>query len=445
MPEQSQGNKMKITYPDDGMNIVDQLRHKTVDAEKNTSSEAPAVSKTVETNDPIEKVAEKPEPQVTTEPAAEQAAIKIEPEVVVEKQKDEGMLIIEQLRGRTEEGDLDQYLKKSFGGGYSRDSVLEYFGNMRRQQQISAETFYKNMQFLYDEKEALKKANEKLRERLTKIEADYENFSQTILLNKMEGTDFTVNDVLSLKSRVAALEDVLKKSSNENRLLNNKIDHLEKANEDLQLQLQQANEEINTQRRLVVSEKQESKKQSDAASDYLAQLEAERDQNRYLTSLVETGELAKLKLKIEDLTGQMVSLNEVNDKVIAESDGKDRRIETLVDQIESMNKMISSMNTNLEELNSINAKLTNTNKELTFQLESEFQKIIGLIKERSEINTEKIAFMNQLSEAKMRINLLEHRSSKDRQVEEVTDAYRNLNKLESDKTQEESPEQEKSK
>lgn len=386
---------------------------------------------------------------------------------LITKPKDEGTIMIDQIleegkvneNTKTEEApkgnndpeivkmefeDLEACLVKSFGG-YSRDSVLEFINKMKIQQKVSMETFLKNMRFMYDEKDVLKQANEKLRERLTKIETDYENLSQAILLNKIEGTDFTVNDVLSLRSRVSALEDILKKSSNENRLLNNKIDRLEKANEDLQMKLKQTNEEINTQKRLVVLEKQENKKHTDAASHYLAQLEAEQDQNRYLTSLVENGELAKLKLKIEDLTGQMVSLNDLKERLIEERDGKDRRIETLSDQIESMNKMFTSMNNNLEEMNSLNAKLANTNKELTFQLESEFQKIICLIKERSEINTEKIAFMNQLSEAKMRINLLEQRSSRDRQVEEVTDAYRNLNRLESDTNKGETPELDKTK
>lgn len=435
MPEQ--GQKSKITYRDDGMSIVDQIRHKSGETDKAENVAEKPLTQTPDIKVSIEEPMAENELPAQPEVVVEQIMHQTETEPVIEKPKDEGLLIIEQLRGKTEEGDLDQYLKKSFGGGYTRDSVAEYFGNMRRQQQISAETFYKNMQFLYDEKEALKKANEKLRERLTKVEADYENFSQTILLNKMEGTDFTVNDVLNLKSRVAALEDILKKSSSETRLLNNKIDHLEKANEDLQTQLQQANEETNTQRRLVVSEKQETKKQSDAASDYLAQLEAERDQNRYLTSLVETGELAKLKLKIEDLTGQMVSLNEVNDRLVAENDSKDRRAETLVDQIESLNKTLKSLTGNIDELSIQNAKLVNANKALTFQLEAEFQKTIGLIKERSDINTEKISFMNQLSEAKMRMNLLEQTYGKDRHIEEIGEAYRNLNALDSESIQEE--------
>jgi len=381
---------------------------------------------------------------------------------LITKPQDEGTIMIDQIleegkvneNTKTEEApkgnndpaivkmefeDMEACLVKSFGG-YTRDSVLEFINKMKIQQKVSMETFLKNMRFMYDEKDVLKQANEKLRERLTKIETDYENLSQAILLNKIEGTDFTVNDVLSLRSRVSALEDILKKSSSETRLLNNKINHLEKANEDLQIQLQQANEETNTQRRLVVSEKQETKKQADAASDYLAQLEAERDQNRYLTSLVETGELAKLKLKVEDLNSQMVSLNQVNEKLVAENDSKDRRAETLVDQIESLNKTVNSLTVNIDEMGIQNAKLVNANIALTFQLEAEFQKTIGLIKERSDINTEKVSFMNQLSEAKMRMNLLEQTYGKERHIEEIGEAYRNLNDLDSESNQEASTE-----
>jgi hypothetical protein len=39
--------------------------------------------------------------------------------------------IIEHLRGKTEEVDLDQILKKSLGG-YTKQSVLEYLGILRK-------------------------------------------------------------------------------------------------------------------------------------------------------------------------------------------------------------------------------------------------------------------------------------------------------------------------
>lgn len=353
----------------------------------------------------------------------------LEGETKTEITKDNSMNLIEQLRGKTEEGDLDQYLKKRFGG-YTKQSVLEYFGNIRKQQQASATTFYRNMQILYDEKEALKKSNEALQLRLSKVESDYENLSESILLNKLESEDFCLQDIIDLKSNITALEEEQKGSNDEIKSLKNKMDHMDYLNQDLLKKLEQSNQELIAQKQLVVSEKLETKKQRDIASDLFSQLEAERDQNKYLKEIITKGEAAKLKAKISDLTEQLASLSEVNEKLISENKMKDQANETLNNQIESLKQRTDSLSKTIEELNVQNDKLLFSNNSLTNQLEEEYKKAIALVRERSDITMEKLIIMRKLDDANMRISILEQQLNKEKKAEELSTVYRNVNKLE---------------
>ena len=342
---------------------------------------------------------------------------------------DNGMSIIEQLRTKTEEGDLNQYLKKSLGG-YTKQSVLEYLGQLRKQQQTTAATFSRNIQILYNEKEALKKGNEMLQSRLGAVESNYENLSESIRLFEYESKDFSLEDVIALKSNISMLEGEAKKKHHEIEDLKVQLDRLNGANQDLKTKLDQANQEITAQKQLVMAEKIETKKQRDIVSDTYSQLEAQLDQNRYLTELMSNGELAQTKVKVNDLLEQLAALSDVNTNLISDNDLKDQAIETLKNQIELVKQRAHSMSVTLEEMNGQNDKLFAANQAFTHQLEEEYKKAIALVRERSDIMVEKLLAMNKLNDANTKISIMEQLLDKDKKSDELRTIYRNINNLE---------------
>ena len=383
-------------------------------------------------------------------------------EVIKNKPKDEGMSIIDQFlektKGRTstktaevpkvcmdqmnvkaDEEDPEQFLVKSFGG-YSKDSVLDYINKLNAQQKASAETFLKNMQFLYDEKDALKKANDKLKDRLTKVETDYENLSQATLLNKKEGTEFSVKDIVSLKGKISSMEDEMRQKDSEIRNLKSSLDHSGKELGDMNTKLERSEQEINAQRQLVLAEKMETKRHMDMATEYMSRLEAEQDETKYLNSIIESGEAAQLKSKVGDLTEQLSALQKVNEKLLAEIDSKDGSVATLTDQMGYLKKTVGSLSEDIADLNVVNDKLVHTNKALVAKLEEEYQRAIDMVREHSDTTTEKLSFMNKLSAANMKIAILEEQLNKDRKTEKLTAAYRNINQIEAQKEKNENNE-----
>ena len=79
--------------------------------------------------------------------------------------------VVDILRDKTEEADLDQILKTQMGG-YTKKSVQDYIAQVKRQQQRAAEVFNQDMQAILDVKEQLLAENSKLKNRLTKSVTD---------------------------------------------------------------------------------------------------------------------------------------------------------------------------------------------------------------------------------------------------------------------------------
>lgn len=337
--------------------------------------------------------------------------------------------IIEQLRGKTEEVDYDQILKKTLGG-YTKQSVLEYLGILRKQQQTTAATFSRNMQVLYDEKEALKKNNEKLLARLNSMESKYESLSDSIQLFEFENKEFSIEDVLALRNQVAVLEGEIKKNQYEMGNLQNKLDQTEIANQDLLKQLEIVNQEIENHKQLILAEKIETKKQRDTVLDTCRQLEAEIDKNRYLSELLNNGELTQAKAKVNDLVEQLALLNNVNVKFISEIQTKDINIGTQNKQIDSLTQRVNSLSATLEEISEQNDKLFAANQALTDQLLEEYKKSIVLVKERSNIIMEKLTINNKLNDANTKISIMEQLIDSEKRIDELRKLYTDKNELE---------------
>ncbi len=319
---------------------------------------------------------------------------------------DDELNVIEMLRDKTEEADLSQYLKSTVGG-YTKKSVLEYLNVLRKQQQKSKETFATNLQTLFNEKESIKKNNDALLTRINKIEAEYQNLSESMRSIKLDDSEFSAQDLISLKSNITTLEEELKITNGNKHTLDKKIIELKNDIENLTVRLEQSRQETEAQKEMLRAEKIESKSQRDVVSDISRQLEEERNEVKYLKGIMSEGKVAQLNSKIVELTEELMKQTEVIDKYNSDRILKEETITNLTNEIEVLKQRISSLYQSTENMNSHNDKLLLANENLTNLLEEEYKKSIALINEKSNITIEKLIAQKKLSDALSRISLLE--------------------------------------
>lgn len=326
--------------------------------------------------------------------------------------------VVETLRLKTEEIDMDQYLKTKWGG-YTKQSVLEYLNVLRKQQQITADTFYRNLQTVYNEKESINKSNEALQYRLSKIESEYKNLSESMIAIKFEDSNLTMQDILVMKSTNAAMEEGLKKSNFEKASLENEIKHLNNSINDLTDKLKQSEYEISAAKEVIITEKQESKELRDKIVNLSIVIEDKMDEIKYLKSLQSEGQVAELTSHINDITNQLMTQTEVMSNLNSEVSMKEKTIAALTSETELQKQMLNDLSKTVENLQNQNEKLLFTNTTFTKQLQDNYTKTIDLINEKSDITIEKNVAYRKLDEANSKIAMLEMKIQKSIKLEEL--------------------------
>lgn len=330
--------------------------------------------------------------------------------------------VIETLRLKTEEIDMDQYLKKTLGG-YTKQSVLEYLNVLRKQQQVTADTFYRNLQTIYNEKETLNQAKEELQHQLNKMESEYRNLSESMMALKLEESNLTMQDILTLKNTIAAMEEELKKNNMEKVSLENKIKHLHHEIHDLNENLKQYDHEMSAAKEVIISEKQESKDLRDKVANLSLSIEDKLDEIKYLKALQSEGQVAELTAHISDLTNQLATQTEVMSHLNSEVSMKEKTIEALTAETDLQKQMISRLSKAVEEMQNQNEKLLHTNTTFTNQLKENYIKTIDLINEKSDMTIEKIVAQRKLDNANSKIAMLELKIEKSSKLEILKECH----------------------
>jgi len=332
---------------------------------------------------------------------------------------DDDINIVEMLRIKTEEADMNSYLKSTFGG-YTKKSVLDYLAILRKQQQTMADNFNSNLQTLLDEKENIKKSKAALLTKLSKIESEYQNLSEAMLASKSDNQDYSVQDIPSLKSMIAAMEEEQKKGKSEIYILEQKIEQLENTNQNLVLKLKQANQATDSHKEVVTAEKLETKKQRDLVTELSNLLEGARDEAKYWKGLQFDGQVAELTATINEVTEQLSVQTELIARQNTENKLKEQQIENLISEVITLKNTIESLSESLNSTNLQNDKLLHANKALTEQMEEENKKILALIQEKSDANIEKYIAYKKLSEAESKVSMLHMELNKNMEIEEIS-------------------------
>lgn len=335
-----------------------------------------------------------------------------------DKKKNENVNFIETLREKSEETDMNIYLKSAFGG-YTKQSVLDYFGVLKKNQQTMSETFQKNQQALYEEKEKLKKTNETLTNRLNKIEAEHQAFTENIRTSNNGSKEFNVNELLELKALVAKLETEAKKEKDESANLKRTLEQKQNTSNELVSEINQLKEETTAIKEMLKSEQLEIKKLRSTVADQANTIEGERDEIKYWKGLQTEGKQAELSTKVHDLSEQLSMQTALLEKENLDREIREEAFKSLTEEVEALKANIGSMTHILENTNLQNDKLMSTNNALTSKLEEDYKISINLIREKSEMNIDKLIAIKKMGEAESRISILELQINKNCKSDEI--------------------------
>lgn len=336
--------------------------------------------------------------------------------------------LIEQLRSMTEEVDFNQFLKKTFRG-YTKDSVLEYLSVLRKQQQTASDTFYKNLQLLFNEKEELQNSNIRLQAHLQKIENEYQNLSDAMQIYHPENEELTLSNMISLQNLLKNKEEELTKNHHENQMLSSKLEHSVKTITELSKKIDQSANQIDAQKEVQKTLKQEIKKNNFKITELSNQLEIEREENRFLKEKQSETQVFQLIEKINSITEQLSLHSELLAVKNDETMQKDNIIDALNDEIEMLKKNQNSLYTVLDEINAQNDRLILSNQAFTKVLEEEFIHSLTFIHEKSYLNRERIEALKKLDAAYSKINSLELQLEKSGKVIELNRINQQESKL----------------
>ena len=337
--------------------------------------------------------------------------------------------IVEALRSKVEESDIKKYLKSTLGG-YTKSSVLEYLNLLRKQQQVTQDTFARNQQQLFDEKENLRKANDALKLKLERAENHYCELSDSIKVHNIENSDMTPSDIAALKSEISRLRDELNNSDRDKTLMEKQLEHQKSSYEDLSQKLEHSEKEKHSLKELVKAEAQKERELSCVNSRLSGTIAEKEEEISFLNALLSEGQVSELKSKVKELTEQLFSQGEMLVTYNSEISLKQQTIEALESENEALNQRVSELKRNCEELSRQSIKHLASCKALTQQLESEYKRSISLIKERSAITISRLEAEKKLDETDSKLTLLELQLKKQEGTADTDAVYESANKTE---------------
>lgn len=329
---------------------------------------------------------------------------------------------IEDLRLKTEKSDLRQYLKSSIGG-YTKESVQEYISVMRKQQQMMADTFAKNQQALYDEKEDLKKKNETLTLRIAQAEAEYANLAESLKDQQLTDEDISTSDIINIKNRCAVLEQESNKSAIDKEKLRQLYEQQNELTGNLKLKLEQTSQEKQAILEMLRNERLESAKLRTSVSQLTGKIDENDQEIKFLSAQMTEGEVAELSAKVKELTQQISDQAEFIARVNDEKIAKDRTVEIMTGEIEMLRQTVGRISLENEKIAEQNQKIELANKYMTQRLTEEYGRSIDLIKDKSSVIIEKINTDRKFEETKSKMSYMEIKLKKYESLEDQRKVY----------------------
>ncbi len=283
--------------------------------------------------------------------------------------------VLDRIREKTQEVDLDSILTTSFGG-YTKKSVLEYNNIMRQKQQEMSKAFNEEIQKILDEKEKLQRENDSLRNKVAQAESDYQMIRRQLVsvtredrsAVRAEADEGEEEDLLATLRKVQQENVLLEKDMDEaiERIKDDeqKIAHYEEELAAEKKKVQQMRRELGTYQNLLRDERSDGDEKGKVIYAQNAEIDRLNGEIKYLKDAMSDGNVADLNEQIDGLMDHVELLNKelgMKEEKIA---GDAARIARMTAQSESDNLIIEKLREALktsreqtEQVNAVNAEL----------------------------------------------------------------------------------------
>ena len=274
--------------------------------------------------------------------------------------ENKGANIVEMLRQKTEELDMQHYLK-SVMNGYTKKSVHEYLCILRRQQQSLSDTYVRDQQILLEEKEKLKKDNEELKIRLSQVESECRAHAETEG-TMPEKTGELEAEIAALSGELSALRDaqrtlrlendrqksLLEESSETSDELTKKLEEAYREKQTLTEQLEEKDSQLQQEKHQWDERLEERKHESEGLKQRLEQ--AERENRELLEKHEETlaSLLAEKNLLEEQLEYRKRALQEQSGRLEQAESEKQSLAEKLEEETDAYRKENQQLSSRIE-------------------------------------------------------------------------------------------------
>jgi len=314
--------------------------------------------------------------------------------------------LVEMLREKTEELDLDHTLK-SCVGGYTKKSVLEYLAQLKRQQQNTTNSFNRDLQATLDEKEKLQGENETLKKRVLKAETDYRSLSESVAGYRVENSELTMQDVMQLRSSLSLLEKDMDEAVARIRQDEQEQEHRRQELEERDRRLEKAAQELKLYQEMTVSARNESEGLRRTVSGQAAEITQLQGEVRYLKGIVSEGSVAELNNRITELMGDLERQQAELEARNKELESRGARLNLLEQKGEADRRIISQLQASLDGSTEQNEKLAAAEQELAGQLEEQLRRNVALLREAADLRVEKAILLRKLDAERLHRQLEE--------------------------------------
>ena len=305
------------------------------------------------------------------------------------QEKTDDRNFVEELRLKTEESDLDQQLKTRFGG-YTKQSVMDYLNNLRKNQQMTADTFKLNLQTIYNEKETLLKNYEALQQKFERVATENQE----------------------LRSKHGELEAQFIQQQTEMTDIKTRFEPLDEENRRLSGKLEVVRQEAAAVGEMLTANTGEVQRLEAQLAEMNRELEAKQDEILYFKAIEADGEKATLGAKVSALSEQLAAQTEILAKLNSQMVFKEQTLGVLQESGEAQKQKILELTKALEAGQQQNEKLLLALDALTRQMQEEYEKNLAMIRARSELVIERLVVQRKLDEATSRIAMLELENKK---------------------------------
>lgn len=311
--------------------------------------------------------------------------------------------ILDMLREKSEEGDLNSILKP-YIGGYTKKSVQEYLAFVRKQQQSLKETYAAELQRLQDEKSGLQTRAASLKEQVLGMEAEYETKLEAQVAEQTAHWQAEVaaleKDMDEAVTRIKSDEEKIQRYEAELAAQKQKTEQVKQSVATCRVMLDTANGKIS-----------ELTGQISAQAEEIARLQ---EVEQSLREALAEDKVSQLNAQVQELISDTEQLREeiaIRDR---ELENRARRLETLTRQEQNHHRDLEKLQSDLQAQREQNEWMDSENGELGRRLQAQMEQSIQTTRENSRLKTANAILQRKLDAAQLKWQLQDFSGADDR-------------------------------